>query len=190
MGRKWRQLEVDGVPKDVERHFEIAVRKGIAQVVGEGQGKLGMCSGERRVGAPYVAARLTDDFKIANHSIMDDLAGKVVRFLHVCDIALDALNGFKDVPQVVSQPLGVNTSTRTPRICLNSMRMALMSKSVVSGVGSMRMSRSLFSVSRPWSTEPNTRALRAWWGCTAVLLYTSDAADGTRLVELGGRRYS
>ena len=56
--------------------------------------KLGVCGGERRMGALYVAARLADDFKVADHSILNDLAGKVIRFFHVCDIALDALYGF------------------------------------------------------------------------------------------------
>ena len=86
------------------------------------------------------------------------------------DVVLNALNGFKDVPQVVGQslriaahtglasastaarnlsgsPLGVSTSTGTPSSLRSSTRIALMSNSVVSGVGSMRRSRSLLSVS-------------------------------------------
>ena len=49
----------------------------------------------------------------------------------------------------VGNPLGVSTSTGTLSSLRSSMRIALMSNSVVSGVGSIRMSRSLLSVSRP-----------------------------------------
>ena len=80
---KRRQLAVDRLPHDVKVNFEIAVRQGIAHVVGNGQGNLGVFGSKHRIGALYVAACLTDDFKVANHSILDDLAGKVVRFFHV-----------------------------------------------------------------------------------------------------------
>ncbi len=52
----------------------------------------------------------------------------------------------------------VSTSTLTPGNCLSLWRMAPISKSVVSGVGSINRSRSLSSVSSPRATDPKTRA--------------------------------
>ena len=67
---------------------------------------------------------------------------------------------------------GVITSTETPSSCSNSCRMAPMSKSVVSGVGSIGMSRSLPSWSFPWRTEPKTRAFLARCRSTTTRMAT------------------
>ena len=57
--------------------------------------------------------------------------------------------------------LGVTTSTGTPSKFSSSCLIAPMSNKVASGDGSIRISKSLASVSAPCATEPKTRALRA-----------------------------
>ena len=66
-----------------------------------------------------------------------------------------------DARNLSGNPLGVSTSTGTPSNLRSSMRIALMSNNVVSGVGSMRRSRSLLSVSWPCRTEPGHPSVTA-----------------------------
>ena len=69
-----------------------------------------------------------------------------------------------------------------------------MSKSVVSAVGSMRISRSLPSVSAPCATEPNTRAFRARCASTTPRIaarWTCKASEGVIFYASPARpRYS
>lgn len=58
---------------------------------------------------------------------------------------------------------GVTTSTSMPNKLFSLRRIAPISKSDVSGVGSIRISRSLPSRSVPCTTEPKTLGLRALW---------------------------
>lgn len=94
---------MDGLPYDFQINLEIAVRKRVAHFVSEAQRKIIVLVGELHVVMLDVARRFADDFKVPYHRILSLVVTHESYFVHVFDIAMDALNRFKDVPEIFRQ---------------------------------------------------------------------------------------
>ena len=128
-------------------------------------------------------------FQIADDGVLDQFVVRKCRFVQALALTIDAFDSLPDMAEVYEvaswkqqliPALLANTGfaetlrqyIRRQRIngesssCRSSSRIAPMSKSVVSGAGSTRISRSLYQVSKPFATEPNTRAFDARWAAT------------------------
>ena len=54
---------------------------------------------ELRVDSLDVAAGFANHFRVANHGVLDDLAGQEANFVNIFHVSVNALDGFKDVPR-------------------------------------------------------------------------------------------
>ena len=96
-----RQIGLDGLPHDGKVNLEVAVRQRVAHVGRNCQWKLWMRCDKVWVHTFYVAAGFTNHFEVADHGVLNQLAGQKARFVNAAYIGLDALNSLQNVPQVV-----------------------------------------------------------------------------------------
>lgn len=119
-----------------------------------------------------IVAGVAENFQISNDGVLYQFVLQESDYIHILGIAVDPLGRLQDVRQIIDQALpmlahtgtacastvarnvsgsafGVSTSTGTPSSSRSSWRIAPMSNSVASGVGSTSRSKSLSSVSQP-----------------------------------------
>jgi hypothetical protein len=54
----------------------------------------------------------SDDLEVADHGILNQLVVQECHFVHVLGVTVDALDGLRDVPEIVGQALLVSGSYR------------------------------------------------------------------------------
>ena len=74
---------------------------GVAHLICERQGQLRVGCSELRIVLLDIVAGLTDDLEVPDHGILDHLVLQEWDLAHVLGVAVDTLDGFEDVRQVV-----------------------------------------------------------------------------------------
>ena len=102
-----RNVILDGLPDDFHVYLEIAVCYRVTHLIGESQGQIRV---SRRVLGEVVfdvVAGLADDLEVTDHGILNHLILQELHFVHIFGVAIDALDGLKNMAQVIRQPLFV-----------------------------------------------------------------------------------
>jgi len=92
---------MDGLPNQFKIHFEIAVGDTVAHGVHEYPGYFGVSLGIIRVATLNVARCLANNLEVSDHGILSFFIVKKFNFRHVFNIAVNPLNRFDDMPEVI-----------------------------------------------------------------------------------------
>ena len=95
------QVALDRLPDDFQVHLVVAVGDTVSHRVHDLPGNVIVLRSELRSHTLDVVRRLADDLDVADHGVLHPFVVQERHLIHVRCLAVDAFDGFEDVPEVV-----------------------------------------------------------------------------------------